>query len=345
MTINVLDTHTMMGVVQTLRPVEPYWLRLCFPQVQTFDTEYIDFDVVEGGRRLAPFVAPNVQGKVMSDLGYTTKRFKPAYVKPKYIVTPDRAFKRRAGEPYTGTLSPQARSNAVIADYLREDIDMHIRRRELMAFDAIATGSVTVTGDNYPTQTVTFGRASGHTVNLTGADRWSESTSEPLVDIDAWLVLIQRACGATVTRITMGVDAYQAFISHADVRDQLEIRRIADPMNLNLGPGNGQPAQYKGTLGNGLEVWTYADIYENDDGDDVEVMDSRDVILTSPAVGGVQCFGAIMDADAGFVATEHWPKMWKENDPSAIILLTQSAPLMVPTRPNATLKARVLNSA
>jgi hypothetical protein len=345
MTIAVLDTHTLMGVVQTLRPPQPYWLKLCFPSVQLFDSEYIDFDVIEGGRRVAPFVAPNVQGKVMSELGHTTKRFKPAYVKPKNIVTPDRAFKRRAGEAYGGSLSPAARVNAVIASILSDHNDMHIRRRELMAFSAIANGSVTVAGENYPSQTVDFGRDGTHTVNLTGADRWSESTSEPLVDIEAWLVKIQRKAGAVVNRLTMGTDAYSAFISHADVKEQLEIRRIADPMNLNLGPGNGEAAQYKGTLGNGLEVWVYSDIYQDDDGTDVEIMDSRDVILTSASVDGVQCYGAILDADAGYVATDIFAKMWKDNDPSAIFLMTQSAPLMVPTRPNATLKARVLNAA
>lgn len=345
MTINVQDTHTLLGVVETLRPPQPYWLNLCFPTIQTFDTEYIDFDVIEGGRRVAPFVAPNVQGKVMSELGFTTKRFKPAYVKPKNIVTPNRTLKRRAGEPYTGALSPQARANAIIADILREHVDMHVRRRELMAFAAIADGQITISGDNYPTQTVLFGRDGTHAVNLTGADRWSETTAEPLKDIDAWMTKLHRKAGFVATRATMGVDAFAAFISHQTVLDQLNIRRVADPMELRLGPGNGEPAQYKGRLANGLEIWVYNDIYENDAGVQTEVMHPSDVILTSPGVEGVQCYGAILDADANFAATDLFPKMWKENDPSAIFLMTQSAPLMVPTRPNATLKARVLNAS
>lgn len=345
MTISIQDTHTLMGVVRTLRAPNTYWLNLCFPSVQTFNTEYIDFDVFEGGRRVAPFVAPNVQGKVMSELGFTTKRFKPAYVKPKHIVTPDRVLKRRAGEPYTGALSPQARADAIIADILREHNDMHVRRRELMAFAAISAGEITVAGENYPSQTVQFGRDATHTVNLTAGDRWSETTADPLADIDGWMTKLHRKAGVVATRATMGVDAYAAFIKNADVLAQLDVRRVNDPMALNLGPGNGEPAQYKGRLGNGLEIWTYADIYENDAGTQVEVMDSRDVILTSPGVEGVQCYGAILDADAGFIATDMFAKMWKENDPSAIFLMTQSAPLMVPMRPNATLKARVLNAA
>lgn len=345
MTISIQDTHTLLGVVRTLRAPNTYWLNLCFPSIQTFNTEYIDFDVVEGGRRVAPFVAPNVQGKVMSDLGFTTKRFKPAYVKPKAIVTPDRVLKRRAGEAYGGSLSPQARADAIVADILREQFEMHIRRRELMAFAAIADGSITITGENYPTSTVSFGRDGTHAVNLTGADRWSESTSEPLADIDAWMTKLHRKAGVVATRATMGTDSFAAFVSHADILAQLDLRRVGDPMELKLGPGNGEPAQYKGKLANGLEIWVYADIYENDAGTQVDVMNASDVILTSPGVDGVQCYGAILDADAGFAATDLFPKMWKENDPSAIFLMSQSAPLMVPTRPNATLKARVLNAS
>jgi hypothetical protein len=345
MTISIQDTNTLLGVVRTLRAPNTYWLNLCFPSAQNFTTEYIDFDVIEGGRRVAPFVAPNVQGKVMSELGHTTKRFKPAYVKPKHVVTPDRVLKRRAGEPYTGNLSPQARADAIVADILREHNDMHVRRRELMAFSAIASGSVTVAGENYPSQTVDFGRDGAHTVNLTGADRWNQVGGDPLADIDSWMTRLHRKAGTVATRATMGVDAYTAFIKNADVLAQLDVRRVADPAALNLGPGNGEPAQYKGRLGNGLEIWTYADIYENDAGTQVEIMDPRDVILTSPGVEGVQCYGAILDADAGYAALDLFPKMWKNDDPSCIFLMTQSAPLMVPTRPNASLKARVLNAA
>jgi hypothetical protein len=36
-----------------------------------------------------------------------------------------------------------------------------------------------------------------------------------------------------------------------------------------------------------------------------------------------------------------FPKMWRENDPSAEFVMTQSAPLMVPLRPNSTFRIRV----
>jgi hypothetical protein len=50
-------------------------------------------------------------------------------------------------------------------------------------------------------------------------------------------------------------------------------------------------------------------------------------------LGGVQAFGAIMDEEV-LIATEFYPSSWVEKNPSARFIMTQSAPLVVPTRPN-----------
>ena len=59
-------------------------------------------------------------------------------------------------------------------------------------------------------------------------------------------------------------------------------------------------------------------------------------------VMGVKAFGAILDKKASFQPLPIFPKMWDEDDPSATILMTQSAPLMVPINPNNTFRARVV---
>ena len=56
----------------------------------------------------------------------------------------------------------------------------------------------------------------------------------------------------------------------------------------------------------------------------------------SSAVEGVRCFGAVLDKSAGYQAVDYFPKMWEEEDPSVEYLMTQGAPLMVPSDPNAT---------
>ena len=54
-------------------------------------------------------------------------------------------------------------------------------------------------------------------------------------------------------------------------------------------------------------------------------------------LGGVQAFGAIVDEDAGYQAVRSHTKSWTEKDPSRRLIMMQSAPLVVPTRVNASL--------
>lgn len=343
MTISAYDSHTLLGVVTKLPEVKSFWLDLAFPRVQTFDTEFIDFDIVDKARRLAPFVAPTAQGKPMLQSGYSTRRFKPAYIKPKDSVDPRRVFKRRPGEAFGGTMSPQARRDAIVADILQDHKDMHKRRLEWMAARAVIDGQVTITGENYPTTLVQFGRAADQTVVLAGAARWGQAGVSIVTLLETWMARVQLSSGYAPTKLVMGVNVWNVFRADAEVLKQLDTMIRGTNSSLQIGVGNGELVQFKGTFGTSLEIYTYNDIFEDDTGANQPFMDQNSIVLLNPAgVEGVRCFGAILDAQAGYVATEFWPKNWYENDPSVEYLMTQSAPLMVPTRPNATFTATVI---
>ena len=67
-------------------------------------------------------------------------------------------------------------------------------------------------------------------------------------------------------------------------------------------------------------------------------MYKRQVLLGSRSgIEGVRCYGAIKDEQAGFQANRYFPKSWLENDPAVRWMLLQSAPLVVPYRPNASM--------
>lgn len=346
MAIGIYDTAELVKVVRTVKAPTSYWLDLLFPGVITFNTKEIDFDYVDKNRRLAPFVAPTAQGVPLKQEGYLTRRFTPAYIKPKDMVDPARLMKRQAGEALMGELSPAQREDMIVADILETHRFAIERRWEWMAAGAAIDGAITVSGPDYPTKNIAFGRDASLAKNLTGADRWSESTSTPLNDIETWMQEVHRLSGYTPTRITMGINAWESFKNHASVKDMLDTRR-GSKNTIESGPGAGLPWQYRGSLDSagGLEIYTYNDIYEDEDGNAVNFLDQDTVVLTSPAVEGVRAFGAIQDRKAGWAASAMFPKMWEQEDPSGLYLMTQSAPLMIPTRPNASLKAKVNNAA
>lgn len=330
------DTDTLLGVVQGLAPFETFLLNLFFPNLVTFDTSTISFDVVAEDMRLAPFVSPLVAGKVMKTQGGNLKSFKPAYLKPKDVVDPERVIMRRPGEAIGGRLSAEARRNAIIADILDSHRKKILRRLEFMAAQVLLHGKVIVEGEDYPTVEVDYGRAAGNTIALLGGARWGEETAKPLDDIEAWAAQAE----APITTLVMDRHAYRNFVKNDDVREMLDGRRNSRS-ELEIGPDSGRLYSYKGTLGSDQEVWVYSGYYRDEAGNKIPFLPENTVIAGSAAIDGVRAFGAILDPQAGYQALEMFPKNWVSQDPAAEFVMTQSAPLTVPRRVNAVVAVTV----
>jgi len=348
MPFDLYGTATLLNVVR-VQPVESaYWLENFYGRQINFDTEEVMFDRVTGMRRLAPFVSPVVQGRVMRKHGFETRAFRPAYTKPKHVVDPNRVFSRLAGEAIGGTMSADARWNAAVAENLREERNAIQRLWNWMAAMATIHGEVTISGEDYPTQVVNFGRDASLTRLLTLTARWGEADADPLKDIADLRTAAFMLGGSPITRLTMGLDAFDRFFASEDVKKLLEgkdVARVSDSTMSAFG-SPGQPYEYRGVLqganGQGrLEVYTYNEQYEDEAGTTQSVMDSYDVVGTGPGLQGTRCFGAIRDKRAGLQAVPIFPKMWDQEDPSVTYTMTQSAPLMVPGNPNNSFRIKV----
>jgi hypothetical protein len=340
MAFDLYGTATLLPVVRVAPVESAYWMDNFFTRELTFDTEQVMFDRIQTYRRMAPFVSPVVQGRVMRSRGFETRAFRPAYVKPKHIVDPNRQFARTVGEtPGLGSLSPAARWNQAIAENLREERNSIQRRENWMAAQAIIHGRVTITGEDYPTQVVDFLRDNGLTYIPVGTARWGKADADPLGDIARLRTLAFKKSGSVITRLTMGLDAFDLFFADADVQKLLKtelgaIPRTSDSVLSAFGSTD-TPFEYRGVLqganGQGrVEVYTYNETYEDEDYNEVAMMSSYDVIGTGPGIQGVRCYGAIRDKRAGLQALKLFPKMWDQEDPSLTYTMTQSAPLPVP---------------
>lgn len=338
---DLYGTAELMDVV-TVSPIESaYWLDNFFTSERTFTTEEVLLDKIKGFRRLAPFVSPVVQGRVMRTRGYETFSFAPAYVKPKHVVDPNRQFTRRAGEtPGLGSSTPAARWNASITENMAEENDSIRRRENWMAAMAIIYGQVTITGEDYPTQVVDFRRNAGLSRILTSTARWGEAAADPLADIADLRTQSFTLSGSPITRLTMGLDAFDLFFEDEKVEALLKgqeignVARTSDSMLSALG-SPGQPYEYRGVLqganGQGrLEVYTYNEMYDDENDVAQPIMSTYSVVGTGPSIRGVRCYGAIRDKRAGLQALSRFPKMWDQEDPSLTYTMTQSAPIMVP---------------
>lgn len=332
--MDLFSTNILNAVVQDMKRPASFLLDRFFTRVQTEETEEIHFDVDDGKRRIAPFVSPLVAGKVVASKGFFTKTFKPAYVKDKRVFDANRPFKRWMGEQVGGTLSPQDRLRAMIAFDLEDQLTMLTRRMELMAAEALRTGKVTVTGDQYPTTVVDFLRDAACTpAALAGTARWGQAAAKPLDDLQTWSLVSLLKAGVGTVDVIMDVDAWIQFRKDAKVETRLNQWRNAN-VALATDAIQAEGGTYMGTI-DAFNIFVYAGYYVDDQtGTEGPILPSGTVILTSAAVEGVRAYGAIKDLKS-LQPVPYFVKSWEEEDPSARLLLMQSAPLTVPHRPNA----------
>lgn len=339
------STSTLISVIEDIRRPDPFLLNMFFPSLMLFDTEEIVWDEILRGKPIAPFVSPLVKGKVMRQQGYSTKTFRPAYVKPKQVLRPHVALKRRAGERLSGDISAMERKEAWIADNFREQDWMIKRRKEWMATRALLDGIVTVVGEDYPEVQVDFNRDPSLTVILAGPALWSDPLSTPLQDVEDWSNDMNSApFGTPANVIVMPPDVWKVFIKHQDIVDSLN-NEFKGTQTFQLDTtvvSEFEMAKKRGTINGDIEVWVYGDEYEDETGVLTPYIDPGKIIMGHKMMTeGVQAHGAILDVDV-LRPLEFFPKMWKQEDPSVIFTMTESAPLVVPGRPNATFSASVL---
>ena len=340
---DLFSTDAMLQLLDTVKPSPRFLQDMFFGNVEEHTEETINFDVRDRTRRIAPFCSPDVPGRLVQSHDFQTRTFKPAYVKDKRVFRPNRALKRRPGEQFTGTLSPMARMALMLSYDLFDMDDMLNRRIEVMSSEAMRLGQVTVSGDNYPTVVVGFSRAAGHTVTLTGGNRWGQSGIEPLKSLETWGQTVLQATGLWPSQVVMDKDAFNLFKADPIVEKRLDVRRVQQG-TMELGAQSREGGIYRGSI-DGFEIYTYGGWYVNDAGSEVPILPANQVLMGAPAAltdsGGYQAFGAILDERAGIQAMRFFPKSWLNEDPSGRILLGQSAPLVVPRYPNSTFAAIV----
>lgn len=342
--MDIFATKFLNGVVDSLIRPPAFLLNMFFPLVVNSEQEEIVFDVQQGKRRIAPFVHPLREGKLVEGLGYQTNIFKPAYIKDKRNLDPNKALKRKAGEQIGGGLSNMDRSRANIVVETSDQLDMLTRRLEVMAAEVLLTGQCIIEGDGFPAVALDFGREADHTVELTGGEAWGETGVKPLDDLEDWSLLVAQNSGATVTDAVFTPTSWRLFRSNKDAQKAIDTT-LGQLSNFQLPMASLEGLEFKGTIG-GKRLWVYAGWYVDPATEDETAIipDGSVLLVAQQGLMGTRHFGAIRDEEANLQAREFFTKSWLVQDPPTRYLMMQSAPLVVPYRPNASLAATVVES-
>lgn len=301
-----------------------------------FDTEFVHFDRVLDDLRMAPLVAPLAPGKVQQPRGYQMETIIPASLKPRNPISPSEVLKRMEGEALGGSMSASDRAAALREKYLLQHQMKIARRKEWMAASLLKTGSLVLTGDDYPSTTVDFDRDTDHTATLGASVEWGDAGVSPYDDVDSWLNLIGEAVGSAADIVIMDRKAWALYIADTKAQKALD-RTLGQTTSLSLGFTPGVPGrpQFKGRDGD-VEFYVYNDTYEADNGSVTKLFADYTVVVASRAgMAGAQLYGVVQHAENNYALGKEWAHNWIDKDTGAELIETITAPILAPKRVNA----------
>lgn len=336
MAITINDTRTLSALAQKVVVADSFFVDMLFSNQRFHNTKFIDVETILKSEAIAGFVAPCVRGEAVGDPGSRIDSFAPAYIKLEKNIVPCNYMERLPGEPYNSGLTPQRRMMMDL-QRMQMDLEWRIKRRlELMAAEALIYGTATIQGDGYPLRVVDFGRDPGNTIVNIAADYWSAGTSKPVKQIEAAGQIILDGIGVGPGMLVMDTASYTNLIEHQDFVDQLDRRRgITDVPNVS--PMIAAKRTFRGFLGE-IAVWTYGGTYVDPATGLTHkyLPDNRALLIAQGDDGlmGEQAYGVIQDVKA-MEAMTRFSKIWDDEGAGTRNLVTQTAPLLIPKRPNA----------
>ena len=328
------DTNALIQVVPNLKRPQKFLLDRFFPNIVMSDTEYVSIDIDVCKRRMSPFVSPLVEGKLVEQRRYQTNVFKPAYIKDKRAPDLRKPVRRMIGERIGGELNGAARMAANLEMEMTDQIDLIDRRLEWMAAQAMVNGTVTITGDGFPTVLVDFGRDPGLTLALSGSAKWDTAFTAavatpngvytaPSFNIEQWGHIMLKKSGGVATDLVFTTSSWFYFIADTNVQKSIYYPRAGEGNSMNMGAQVQRGAQYKGKWGQ-YDLWVYNDWFVDDNNIEQPMLVDGTVLMSGADLMGTRAFGQIFDPAFNYEALPYAPKTWVENDPAQRMIMMQS---------------------
>ncbi len=308
-----------------------------FPDKEVFTTEEVLVEYKKGNRKMAPFVAPEIDGKLMDREGYSATTYKPALIKPKRALTIDDLSKKGFGEAFYQQLTKEERASKIAIEDLKEMRDAISRRKEWMAAEVLQNNSITMkhySDDNTKCKIkkISFYEGTDNPTKWTITTPWNSSNAKILEDVRSMVLDLNRN-GHSGVELLMGSNVSSVLLENE------KILRLLDNRRADFGKFEPQEIFDEVTLfadlncnGKRVKFIEYSASYEDEDGTMKPFIDPDSIIVIAPDLGMTR-YGAITQIDYG--QTEFKTYAEKEVPLFAIkdqtrSQILQSAPLLMP---------------
>lgn len=345
MAIDFTQTYQLVDVVDAI-PRQNLFLQNAFfnDEILTDKSKIILDDVIGINDFAARYVDPKMTPSPRKRNANKVREIEPAYLQERSDIMAIELLDRTAGEGLGGTLTPDSRLGQLVLKEVKKHVDAIDTRLEIMACDALLNAGYVVQGEQYERVSLSFGRSGALKPSaLTGTDRWwivgnnaVGSTAKPLSNLQS-LIELQYTVGRTKTSdVILGTNPRRGFMASDEVKQTiLDSRYRTSTTKLSL-----DPALYVGldlitVLESGIRVWSYSNQYTNDANTVTEMFDPNSIVLVDALnYGGSVIFGAIQNIES-LAPTRAYSKVVPMDYGKGVTIITESAPLVFPKRPNA----------
>lgn len=353
--MSLYETRTLIKTAKKIYPVLTWFRNRYFPtsDQDIFPTKKVLIEYKEGGKKMAPFVIPRKGGITMEREGYIAKDYTPPYIAPQRPLTIDDLNDKGFGEDLYTNMTPEQRQAQVLGEDLSELSEMIDRREEWMCAEVLFKGEVVMKhyaekyGVGTPVEKVLRFYDSAFDNEFIPTTDWDATGATIYDDLEAMvLMLVQAGCKAT--DLVMSSSVWKAFINDAKIQKLYDLARInvgnIEPMELPDG------VAYMGQIvigGKKLDIFVYAEQYEDENGTTQTYMPSGNILITAPGMGRM-LYGAItqIEQEDGVFHTYTGRKIPKYiSDPKNELreIRVASAPIPVPNDRKGWVVAEVIS--
>lgn len=336
-TIDIYSPRTMGSVVRSMPPLMTFLRDRYFSRRQHYMTERVDFDLVKGGRPMAPFVTYNGGAELMDKRGFETKTFTTPLLAPATLTTAEELLARMPGEAVYSGMSPEQRAVRKLSEELRDLRDSIDRREEWMCAQLLTTGKIPVLGSQInATVDVNF------TNKGTAKVKWSESNADIMGDMALAQDTVFQTAFLNATDAIVGTAAAEYLLNNTKIQKLLDIRDFqlgrVEPKNLPQG------VRYIGHLTSAtmdMDIYTYNEHFQDPtDGKLKPLIPAHKMIVLPKDMNAELAYGQHTWLDQ---RTQKWysdnsgrtPDAWVEKNPDRKMVAMYSRPLPVPKEVNA----------
>lgn len=336
------QTVTMLKAAELLPKRATFLRDRYFPTEagDIFPTTKVMIDYRNGNKKIAPIVAPRKGGITVLRDGYRTSEYEPPMAAPERPLTIDDLNKRGFGENLYSQFTPEQRAGQILARDLMELSEMIDGREEEMCAQAMLTNCVTLKqyvdkyGGDYLPYDVCFYEGNSDPSLYTPSGYWSNAQYDIYGDLAAMTkTLIQR--GLPVEDLVMADDVAQYVINNDSIQKMLDNRRInigeITPIEL---PNGASRLGVINVAGKNINLISYGENYENENGQNAQFIPAGNVILTAPGAGHM-LYGAVTQLEQGdgeyhTYAASRVPKHTADDKNDVRMLRVAAKPLPVP---------------